>query len=225
MSISCRPFINVWLARTGFSIWSLWHVSLFSLCFGHQSWILAWDVASLGCHLGVIGFIIHIVHERTKQKGDMGLISCEPPFFLRKRRGLEEGKGLLQATQPLSWQSWEQSPDLLTPAVTLFPRTHCLRLMWTDMIFYEMLGRKPAFMRTLFPRNCLRCLVYLGSFYSHSASARALSPWSHWYRNKRLTDWSVRPQSPDPFPQALAKGLSFLSLFPPSAFHTLWSRL
>lgn len=101
MIISCRPFVNVWLARTGFSIWSLWHVSLFSLCFGHQSWILAWDMASLGCHLGVTGFIIHIVHERTKQKGDMGLISCEPPFFKEKERGLERERDFFKP--PSHW--------------------------------------------------------------------------------------------------------------------------
>lgn len=84
-----------------------------------------------------------------------------------------------------------------------------------------MLGRKPTFTRTLFPRSCLRWLVYLGSFYSHSASAREPSPWSHCYRNERLTHWSVRPQT-----QALSSRLwpkvspSFLFFLPQPLTHS-----
>ena len=148
-----------------------------------------------------------------------------PLFFKEKERGLKRERDFFKL--PSHWLTeLGPEPRSADPCSDPLPPHHSVSLLcgqtWSSM---KMLERKPTSIRTLFPRNCLRCLVYLGSFYSHSASAREPSPWSHWYRNERLTDWSVRPQSPGPFSQALAKGLSYLSLLPPSASHTLWNRL
>lgn len=223
MSISYRPFINVWLARTGFSIWSLWHVSLFSLCFGHQSWILAWDVAGLGCHLGVIGFIIHIVHERTKQKGTWNL-SHVNPLFLRKRRGLRRGRDFFKPPSHWADRAGSRAQNLPRPLQWPSSPAHTVSVScgqtWSSMrwegnpllwehyflgIVLDAWSTLAHFILTVhLPERCL-----------HEATDIGIE-----------VNWLVcKTTKPRSFPQALAKGLSLPFAFPPSAFHTLWSRL
>lgn len=143
------------------------------------------------------------------------------PFFKEGERGSERESGFFKP--PSHWLT-KVGPEPISadPCSDPLPPHHSVSFLfgqtWSSM---KMLGRKPTFTRTLFPRSCLRWLVYLGSFYSHSASAREPSPWSHCYRNE-VNPLVCKTTKPRPFlPGSGQRSLPPFPSFSLSLSHTL----
>ena len=105
------------------------------------------------------------------------------PLLLKQRKGAQ--RGAVSSSKPLRY--WMTEPELRLeprsagPCIHALPPSGCFSLTWTDKVFHEeMLEGKLAFIRILFPRNYVRCCIYIGSFHSHKPSARVIM-WGHFY--------------------------------------------